>query len=114
MPNVLIYSSDSCGYCHKAKAFFKENGVKYTEKNVNADKEANREIANMGAKGVPVIIVDKEVIMGFDEKRLKELLGKLMIECPKCRTKMRLPRNKGILKATCPSCKEVFKADSNK
>lgn len=114
MSNVLIYSSDSCGYCHKAKAFFKENGVKYTEKNVNTDQEAQREMANMGAKGVPLIIVDKEVIMGFDQKRLEELLGKLIIECPKCRTKMRLPRNKGVLKVTCPSCNEIFKADSNK
>jgi len=114
MKNVVIYSSDSCGYCHKAKAFFKENGVKYIEKNVNTDQKAQIEMANMGAKGVPVIIVDKEVIMGFDEKKLKELLGKLIIECPKCRSKMKLPRNKGILKVTCPNCKELFKADSNK
>lgn len=114
MPNVVIYSSDTCGYCHKAKAFFKENGVTYTEKNVNTDQNAQKEMQNMGAKGVPVIIVDKEVIMGFDENRLKQLLGKLVIECPKCRTKMRLPRNKGILKVTCPNCKEVFKANSDK
>lgn len=114
MPNVLIYSSETCGYCHKAKEFFKKNGVVYTQKDVNTDPTAQSELANMGAKGVPVIIVDKEVIMGFDEKRLEELLGKLIIECPKCRKKMKLPRNKGILKVTCPSCNEVFKADSNK
>lgn len=26
---VVLFSSDFCGYCKKAEAFFKANGVKY-------------------------------------------------------------------------------------
>ena len=72
--NVVIYTSNTCGYCHMAKDYLKEIEVEYTEKNVSTDPQARKELMSQGFMGVPVIFVDEEVIQGFDKNRLDELL----------------------------------------
>ncbi len=75
MKNVVIYTSNTCGYCHEAKKYLDENNIAYAEKNVSVDMEARKELMDQGFMGVPVILVDDEVIQGFDKRRLEELLG---------------------------------------
>jgi glutaredoxin len=59
-----------------SKEFFKANGVEYTEFNVAADQEKRQEmIDKSGQMGVPVIYVGDEMTIGFDKKRLSDLLG---------------------------------------
>ena len=58
-----------------AKAFFAENNITYTEKNVAQDKSAMEEaVQKSGQMGVPVIDVDGQILVGFDKKKLSELL----------------------------------------
>lgn len=73
---VTIYSTPVCHFCHAAKDFFQENGVAYTEHDVAADAEKRQEMIEMtGQMGVPVIRIEDDVIIGYDEDKLKELLG---------------------------------------
>lgn len=73
--SVTIYSTPTCHYCHAAKAFFDENSVAYTDVNVATDLEKRKEMVDMtGQMGVPVIRIGDDVIVGFDEGKLKELL----------------------------------------
>lgn len=73
---VTIYTTPTCHFCHAAKDFFTENGVKYTDYNVATDLEKRKEmIQKSGQMGVPVIYVDNEVVVGFDESKLRELLA---------------------------------------
>lgn len=72
--NVVVYTSNTCGYCHEAKAYLKSLGVEYQEKNVSTDAQARKELMSQGFMGVPVIFVDEEVIQGFDKGKLDELL----------------------------------------
>ena len=74
MKKVVIYTSNTCGYCHLAKDYLNEISVDYTEKNVSTDSEARKELMSQGFMGVPVIFVDDEVIQGFDKNKLDELL----------------------------------------
>lgn len=75
MKNVTIYSTPTCGYCKAAKAFFKEHNVKYTEHDVAADREKAQEmLSKSGQMGVPVIVIGDELVVGFDEPRVRELL----------------------------------------
>lgn len=113
MKEVIIYTSATCGYCHKAKAYLKEQGVSFIEKYADTDPLAQQELAKLKAKGVPVILVGDEVIMGFDQNRLEVLLGKKIAECPNCRQKMRYPRDKGVLQLSCPKCGTKFKVNSD-
>jgi glutaredoxin-like YruB-family protein len=76
MNTVTIYSTPVCHFCHAAKDFFKENNVEYTEHDVAADLEKRTEMIDMtGQMGVPVIRINDDVIIGFDEPKLKELLS---------------------------------------
>ena len=76
MKNVTIYSTPSCHFCHMAKEFFKANNVAYTEHDVagNADKRKEM-IDKSGQMGVPVIIIDDNLIVGFNKPKISELLG---------------------------------------
>ena len=76
MSTVTIYSTPSCVYCNLAKKFFTANSVGYTEYNVATDLDKRREmIDKTGQMGVPVIDTGKEIVIGFDEGRLKMALG---------------------------------------
>lgn len=75
-PTVTIYSTPTCHFCHMAKDFFEVNHVPFTDYNVATDLPKRQEmIQKSGQMGVPVIAIDDQLIVGFDEPRLKELLG---------------------------------------
>jgi len=72
---VVIYSTPVCHYCQAAKEFFTEHNVTYTEHDVAADTEKRAEMIDItGQMGVPVIKIGDDVVIGFDEGKLKELL----------------------------------------
>ena len=74
-PQVTIYSTPTCHFCHAAKDFFTANNIKFTDYNVGTDLAKRKEmIEKSGQMGVPVIYVGDEMIVGFDEERLRELL----------------------------------------
>jgi glutaredoxin 3 len=76
MPNITIYSTPTCPYCHQAKEFLTEKGVEYTDIDVAADQEKAQEmIKKSGQMGVPVIDVDGEIMVGFDQAKLAKLVG---------------------------------------
>lgn len=73
---VTIYSTPSCHFCHMAKDFFTENKVAFTDYDVAADTEKRQEMIDMtGQMGVPVIRIGDDVVVGFDEAKVKELLA---------------------------------------
>ena len=73
---VIIYSTPTCHYCNMAKAYFDENNIKYESFNVLTDLKRRQEMVDKsGQLGVPVILVDDEIVVGFDKSRLAELLG---------------------------------------
>ena len=72
---ATIYSTPSCHFCHAAKDFFDEHGVKYEDIDVAANLEARKEMVDMtGQMGVPVIRIGDDVVVGFDEYKVRELL----------------------------------------
>jgi len=75
MSKVEIYSTPTCVFCNHAKQFFKDNGVEYSEYNVGSDLEKRSEmVEKSGQMGVPVIDIDGQVVVGFDEDQLRDLL----------------------------------------
>lgn len=73
--NIVVYTTPTCGYCHQAKAFLSRQGVDFVEKNVAADRQAAMEMMRVsGQQGVPVITVDGQVVIGFNQPRLRQLL----------------------------------------
>jgi glutaredoxin 3 len=76
MPIVKIYSTPTCPFCIKAKEFFKENNIEFENIDVAGNQEAaNEMIEKSGQMGVPVIDIDGEIIVGFDQPKVKKALG---------------------------------------
>ena len=73
---VVIYTSPTCIHCKSAKEFFNAHNIRYTEYDVTTNPGKRQEaVEKSGQMGVPVILVDGELVIGFDEDRLRELLG---------------------------------------
>ncbi|MHC4196436.1 MAG: glutaredoxin family protein [Planctomycetota bacterium] len=76
MSDVKIYTTPTCPYCVKAKEYFTGKGIKYAEYDVAQDKEALQEMTKLsGGRSVPVITVDDEVMIGFNQDKLDKLLA---------------------------------------
>lgn len=73
---VIIYSTPTCMYCRMAKEFFTDNKIEYVEHDVAVDLSARKDMFDKTHQGgVPVIDIDGQVIVGFDEDKIRELLG---------------------------------------
>ena len=76
MKNVTIYSTPTCHFCHLAKEYFSANNVKYTEYDVANDLEKRKEmIDKTGQMGVPVIDIEGDITIGFDQVKIANALG---------------------------------------
>jgi len=79
MTKVTVYSTQNCPYCRMAKAFLEKHNVQYESHDVGNDTVAAQKMIELsGQRGVPVILIDEEVIVGFDSERLNELFGNPM------------------------------------
>ena len=58
-----------------AKEFLSQRGVPYIEKDVSRDRRAASELQQLGQRGVPVIMVDGHMVVGFDRPQLEHLLA---------------------------------------
>jgi glutaredoxin 3 len=72
---VTIYTTPTCGYCTKAKQYFRENKVPFTEHNVARDlRRADEMVRKSGQMGVPVIDVHGKIIVGFNQPEIERAL----------------------------------------
>lgn len=76
MNQVEIYTSDTCIQCKKAKEYLQSLDVSYTEYNISKSQEARKDLIGMGYMSIPVLIIDGEHVLGFDQNRIKLLLNK--------------------------------------
>lgn len=74
MAEIRVFTTPTCSYCHKVKAWLKEQGCPYTELDITKDVGALREWrALSGGIGVPVTAHGKDLIIGFDPERLARM-----------------------------------------
>jgi len=80
---VVLYSAPWCGFCKQAKAYLKQRGIAFVERDVEASATAQRELdaklraAHAAGGGVPVLDIGGQLVLGFDRARIDEALAKL-------------------------------------
>ena len=73
---VKVYTTPTCPWCKKAKQFLDDNKISYQSFDVASDKAARTEMVSKSRQlAVPVIDIDGEIIIGFDEKRIRAKLN---------------------------------------
>lgn len=71
---VRMFTTQSCGYCRRAKAFLSARGTPYEELDVEASAAAYDEYKALGGRGVPVILVGNRRMSGFNQNGLEAML----------------------------------------
>ncbi len=62
-------------FCNRVKEFLSQKGVEFTERDITVDDLALAELEELGYMTTPVMVIDGEVVIGFDRERLEHLLG---------------------------------------
>lgn len=73
---VTILSAQWCGVCRQAKAYMKSRKISFEEWDIDQSDYARSKIRELGAKGVPVILVGKQKMVGFSPEGLDDMLQK--------------------------------------
>jgi len=73
-PIVVMYATEKCGYCVKARAYFENEGVAYVERDINKDSAARRDFKALQGHGTPLIYVGYRRVNGFNQKVLDDAL----------------------------------------
>lgn len=74
-PKVLMYVMPNCGYCAKARQYFNERGVTFSEVDVAANDANNQQWRADGGQGTPLILIGAAKIMGFNQEAIERALG---------------------------------------
>jgi glutaredoxin 3 len=78
MAKVVMYTTQWCPFCVRAKALLKNKGVPFEEVDVSNDEaERTKMIETSGRRTVPQIFIDDQPIGGFEELAALDREGEL-------------------------------------
>ncbi|MDO8690844.1 MAG: glutaredoxin family protein [Dehalococcoidia bacterium] len=61
-------------FCHKVQEFLAGKGIAFESRDVSQDESAVNELIALGYQTTPVTVIGGEFVVGFDQKRIEELL----------------------------------------
>jgi glutaredoxin len=62
-------------FCHRTEEFLRAKGVEFITRNIAEDEEAFAELERMGVMATPATVIGgEEIVIGFDRKKLEQLL----------------------------------------
>ncbi len=74
---IIIYSTPTCRYCKIAKNYFNMNGIDFIEFNIMIDPlKAQEMIDKSGQRTVPVIDLNGEIMVGFNQEKIDLIINK--------------------------------------
>jgi len=73
-PRITLYVARNCAYCRQARQYLQQRGLRFQELDIHRSTRAQKALAQMGARAVPVIVIGETRIDGFDRKRLDAVL----------------------------------------
>jgi len=78
MANVIVYSTDPCSFCARAKDLLSKRGIAYEEVNLAKDPEGRTALLERtGMLSFPQVIIDGALLGGFRELVMADQSGRL-------------------------------------
>ncbi len=72
---VTVYSTPTCSWCNTLKSYLRQNKIRFNDIDVSRDQNAAQEmVRRSGQQGVPQTDINGTMIVGFDKKRINDLL----------------------------------------
>ena len=75
--DVIMYSTQWCSYCRKARNFLSEAEVPFTEYDIEKSPRAYQQYRAISGRGVPVFQIGNQTIQGFDKAAIRSALTTL-------------------------------------
>ena len=72
---VILYVTSWCSSCKKAEKFLRRHKISFQRHDIEKDMAALKKYRQFGTKTVPVMQVNRQLIVGFDEFRLRQALN---------------------------------------
>lgn len=74
--DVKVYSTPSCPYCNMLKNYLRSKGIKFVDYDVSRDERKAMEMVRIsGQMGVPVVVINGKVVVGFNKPLIDRLLN---------------------------------------
>lgn len=73
-PEIVMFSTRSCKYCEIARGFFAKHNLPYTEHDIELSDKHMQTFQLLGGRGTPLILINGNIIHGFDEQMLRDAL----------------------------------------
>ncbi len=71
---IIMYSTQNCSYCVLTKAFFNKHNLSFTEYDIERSEKHRQMFYLLGGRGTPLVIINKEIIHGFNEELMRKAL----------------------------------------
>jgi len=76
MADVKVFSTPTCPYCLRLKSYLQEKNISFANIDVSSNELGLQEMIRVsGQMGVPVIVIDGDVTVGFDKEKINQKLG---------------------------------------
>lgn len=75
-PKLVMYATSWCGYCAKAREYFKDNDIEYTEWDVERHSQAKWRYKTLKGTGYPLIYFGTQRVNGLNLTKVESLLEK--------------------------------------
>ncbi len=73
---VKVYSTPTCPWCSMAKQYLDSRNINYEDLDVSKDRNAAAEMVNKsGQRGVPVLDINGNIVIGFDKDKIDNLIS---------------------------------------
>jgi glutaredoxin len=72
---IVLFSAGFCEFSEMVRLHLESRGQRYIERDIDTDPAARDDMLKLGAAGTPVTVIDGEVVIGYDDAAIDELLG---------------------------------------
>ncbi|OGQ75009.1 MAG: glutaredoxin 3 [Deltaproteobacteria bacterium RIFCSPLOWO2_12_FULL_60_16] len=78
MPKVVIYTTNYCPFCTRAKALLRTKHIDFEEIDITLDEHLREEVTRLsGRRTAPQIFIDGKSVGGFDDIKELDMSGEL-------------------------------------
>lgn len=67
---VILYATSWCGYCKAARELMQKNDIAYFEYDIEKSQEGKAQYDSLNLSGVPILLVNGEIVHGYDPKKI--------------------------------------------
>ena len=76
-PEVIMLGTWWCPYCYQARRYLTSNNISYCEYDIERSAEGEKLFNDVNGQVIPVLLIDRYMMSGFDEARLEHILDKV-------------------------------------